>query len=207
MGWRHGQQRVGQQRAAASTPLLLGTSPRLRRAPRFSIAWPRILLDGGRKSAINPGGVAFYNALLNEMEANGIEPAATMFHCGCPFERSLHARRPCMPEQAPQPYAAGAGLQRLPQAVGRPAGPHTTPLPAAPWPPQPRARAGAQGTCPSRCTTSTRAPSAPSLWTTLRPTRTRCSGPSPASKTGWCAAATWGGGGERGAHDSRRPPT
>ena len=91
VGWRRGQQRVGQQRAAASTPLLLETSPRRRRSPRFSIAWPRILLDGGRKSPINPGGVAFYNALLDEMEANGIEPAATMFHCGCP---SLHLHAP-----------------------------------------------------------------------------------------------------------------
>jgi beta-glucosidase/6-phospho-beta-glucosidase/beta-galactosidase len=47
-----------------------------------------VLPGGGRGSAVSPEGVAFYNRLLDEMEANGITPAATMFHWDLP--QSLH---------------------------------------------------------------------------------------------------------------------
>jgi beta-glucosidase len=40
-----------------------------------------VLPEGGRGSPVNAEGVAFYNRLLDAMEAAGIEPAATMFHC------------------------------------------------------------------------------------------------------------------------------
>lgn len=45
------------------------------------MSWSRILMEGGRGTPVNPDGVAFYNALIDEMLANGIEPAVTMFHC------------------------------------------------------------------------------------------------------------------------------
>ncbi|GBF87897.1 glycoside hydrolase family 1 [Raphidocelis subcapitata] len=57
---------------------------------RFSISWNRVLPGGGRGSAVNPAGVDFYNRLLDEMQANGITPAATMFHWDLP--QSLHER-------------------------------------------------------------------------------------------------------------------
>ena len=55
---------------------------------RFSIAWPRVVPGGRRGSEVNPEGVAFYNALLDELEAAGIKPMATMFHWDLP--QSLH---------------------------------------------------------------------------------------------------------------------
>jgi len=56
---------------------------------RFSISWNRMLLgDGGKGSPVNPDGVAFYNALLEEMLGYGITPAATMFHWDLP--QNLH---------------------------------------------------------------------------------------------------------------------
>lgn len=45
---------------------------------RFSLAWTRILPQGKAGSPINPRGVAFYNNLINEMLAAGIEPVATI---------------------------------------------------------------------------------------------------------------------------------
>jgi beta-glucosidase/6-phospho-beta-glucosidase/beta-galactosidase len=47
---------------------------------RFSISWGRIIPSGRKGGAVNPKGVAFYNALLDSMAAHGIEPAATLFH-------------------------------------------------------------------------------------------------------------------------------
>jgi beta-glucosidase/6-phospho-beta-glucosidase/beta-galactosidase len=47
----------------------------------FSISWSRILLDGGRGTEVNAGGIKFYQDLVDEMLAAGIKPAATMFHC------------------------------------------------------------------------------------------------------------------------------
>ena len=97
-----------------------------------------------------------------------------------------------------------ASMQVLRHHLVQFAGTHSRPL-LAPARVRPRTHATAQGTCPNRCTTSTRAPSAPSLWPTLRPTRTRCSGPSPASKTGWCAAGGGGASGARTIPGGRQP--
>jgi beta-glucosidase len=49
---------------------------------RFSVAWPRVFPEG--TGAANPRGLDFYNRLLDELLANGIEPFATLYHWDLP---------------------------------------------------------------------------------------------------------------------------
>ncbi len=49
---------------------------------RFSIAWPRVVPDGRGKP--NAAGLDFYDRLVDELLANGIEPYATLYHWDLP---------------------------------------------------------------------------------------------------------------------------
>lgn len=57
------------------------------KAYRFSISWSRILPNGTGK--INESGLAFYDNLVDELIANGIEPYVTLFHWDYPNELFL----------------------------------------------------------------------------------------------------------------------
>jgi beta-glucosidase len=51
-------------------------------AYRFSIAWPRLFPEG--TGALNQAGLAFYDRLVDELLAAGIEPYATLYHWDLP---------------------------------------------------------------------------------------------------------------------------
>jgi beta-glucosidase len=49
---------------------------------RFSVAWPRVLPKG--RGPVNARGLDFYDRLVDELLARGIEPFATLFHWDTP---------------------------------------------------------------------------------------------------------------------------
>ena len=49
---------------------------------RFSVSWPRVFPEGVGKP--NDRGMAFYDRLVDELKANGIEPFCTLFHWDLP---------------------------------------------------------------------------------------------------------------------------
>src|SRR5688572_12395072 len=50
---------------------------------RFSVAWPRVLPRG--RGAPNQAGLDFYDRLVDELLASGIEPVATLYHWDLPI--------------------------------------------------------------------------------------------------------------------------
>ncbi|CAH2035797.1 unnamed protein product [Thlaspi arvense] len=53
-------------------------------AYRFSIAWSRVLPKGKLIGGLDENGITYYNNLINELVANGIEPYVTIFHWDVP---------------------------------------------------------------------------------------------------------------------------
>lgn len=54
------------------------------KAYRFSTDWSRVLPQGF--GAVNENGIAFYDALIDELLKNGIEPYITLYHWELPYE-------------------------------------------------------------------------------------------------------------------------
>ncbi|KAG8646344.1 beta-glucosidase 12 [Manihot esculenta] len=54
------------------------------KAFRMSISWSRVIPSGRRSKGVNHKGIKFYNDVINEIIANGLEPFITIFHWDTP---------------------------------------------------------------------------------------------------------------------------
>ncbi|KAF7549515.1 hypothetical protein G7Z17_g6335 [Cylindrodendrum hubeiense] len=51
---------------------------------RFSMAWSRIIPQGGRHDPVNEAGISFYNRLIDALLAHDITPSVTLYHWDVP---------------------------------------------------------------------------------------------------------------------------
>lgn len=51
---------------------------------RFSVAWSRVIPTGKLADGINEAGASYYNNIINELMAVGIEPVVTIYHWDLP---------------------------------------------------------------------------------------------------------------------------
>ena len=81
------------------------------KAYRFSISWPRVIPEG--IGEVNEEGLNFYEALVDELLKNDIEPYVTLFHWDYPY--ALHQKGGWMNPDSPQWFAEYARVvtQRL----------------------------------------------------------------------------------------------
>jgi len=86
------------------------------KAYRFSIAWPRILPEGA--GTVNPKGLGFYDRLVDELLAAGIQPWPTLFHWDYP--QALFDRGGWLSPDSPGWFAdyARVVVERLGDRVG-----------------------------------------------------------------------------------------
>jgi beta-glucosidase len=68
------------------------------KAYRFSVAWPRVIPAG--TGAVNAKGLAFYDRLVDDLLASGIEPWLTLFHWDYPLD--LYRRGGWLHADSPQ---------------------------------------------------------------------------------------------------------
>jgi beta-glucosidase len=76
------------------------------KAYRFSVSWPRVLPDG--VGAVNPKGIEFYDRLVDEILAAGIEPWCTLFHWDYPL--ALYHRGSWVNRESSDWFAEYAGV-------------------------------------------------------------------------------------------------
>lgn len=75
------------------------------KAYRFSISWPRVFPEGN--GLPNPRGLDFYDRLVDELLANGIEPFATLYHWDLP--QALEDQGGWRAKETSEAFAAYAG--------------------------------------------------------------------------------------------------